>query len=499
MKINKNEFYNKVLGCWMGKNIGGTLGAPIEWRRECHNFDFYIHDINGEPLPNDDLDLQLIWLFALQRYGAKVDAKILGEFWLNFQVAHYSEYGIAKANMRNGYMPPISGTLNNPFKDSCGSFIRSEIWACVCAGNPDLAVKYCYEDSIVDHGNGEGTYAAMFTGAMEAAAFVESDFRKLINIGLSYIPEDCGTAKAIKTAIECYDKKIKWQDARDVILENHRGCCFFNNLNAISQADIDKGFHTGQLGYDVPSNIAIIVAGMLYGEGDFDKTMCITVNMGEDTDCTAGTVGSIFGIIYGFDKIPQRWIEPIGHGIKTVCLNLGDMCQMTPVPQTVEELTDQTIEVAKRFSLEYGLIDIFTDEPTEIKPVEFKNNITPIDVLLPMNGPRYEHDIFVCSLEYEKHTIKVGEPVKVKLLFYNKISNIPMNLTVSFIVDDSFSVSPADETTVLLAQTFIYPKAEVEFEITVDEARRKYEAVVEISVEGRFSKLYVPIIFAPEN
>lgn len=31
--MNKEEFRSKVYGCWMGKNIGGTLGMPMEWER----------------------------------------------------------------------------------------------------------------------------------------------------------------------------------------------------------------------------------------------------------------------------------------------------------------------------------------------------------------------------------------------------------------------------------------------------------------------------------
>ncbi len=82
---------------------------------------------------------------------------------------------------------------------------------------------------------------------------------------------------------------------------------------------------TGVMGYDVPSNIAITVLALLYGGDDFGKVQCIAVNCGEDTDCTAATAGSIWGIIHGAEAILQKWIDPIGRGIKTVCLNLGEL------------------------------------------------------------------------------------------------------------------------------------------------------------------------------
>ena len=39
--IGKKEFRDKVSACWLGKNIGGTLGAPVEGRRHTHAFDYF--------------------------------------------------------------------------------------------------------------------------------------------------------------------------------------------------------------------------------------------------------------------------------------------------------------------------------------------------------------------------------------------------------------------------------------------------------------------------
>ena len=72
---------------------------------------------------------------------------------------HWAKYGTAKINMRSGLLPPLSGTYSNDYKDSCGAFIRSEIWACIAPGFPQLAARYAYEDAILDHGNGEGRMA----------------------------------------------------------------------------------------------------------------------------------------------------------------------------------------------------------------------------------------------------------------------------------------------------------------------------------------------------
>lgn len=109
MKMHVSDYRKKVEGCWMGKSIGGTLGAPFECRRGVFDVSFYTHDLNGEPLPNDDLDLQLVWLNAVEEFGRRTNASILGEFWLSYISPNWSEYGAGKNNLRVGLAPPLSG------------------------------------------------------------------------------------------------------------------------------------------------------------------------------------------------------------------------------------------------------------------------------------------------------------------------------------------------------------------------------------------------------
>jgi hypothetical protein len=106
--------------------------------------------------------LLLLNIYLAKIKGIDINARTLGEYWLLYITPHWAEYGNGKINMRSGLVPPLSGIENNPHKDSCGAFIRSEIWACIAPGCPEVAAKYAYEDAIVDHGNGEGMYAEVF-------------------------------------------------------------------------------------------------------------------------------------------------------------------------------------------------------------------------------------------------------------------------------------------------------------------------------------------------
>jgi ADP-ribosylglycohydrolase len=426
--LNTAEYRDKVLACWLGKNIGGTLGAPMEWRRQVNNVSFYTQDLHGEPLPNDDLDIQLLWLVALEERGINLNARQLADYWCTFVTPHWAEYGIAKANLRAGLVPPLSGSVNNKYKHSCGAFIRSEIWACIAPGCPGLAARFAYEDAIIDHGNGEGTFAEIFCAALESAAFVVSDIHKLIEIGLSYIPTECGTARAVRATVQACGQKKPWLEVRDLILRDFRGSSFFNIPEQTSPEDRKKGFHEGEMGYDAPSNIAILVLGLLT-EGDFGQKMCTTVNCGEDTDCTGATVGSIFGLMHGTKGIPQKWIDPIGRGIKTACLNLGELGYFgNQLPQNVDDLTARTEKIARQVLLRhkrYG-VELADAAPTDLSSVQpTALNAKPNDLwfLSQLNGPVYQFDYFTVAVDCgETPCIKSNIPQAIRITLDNRYS-----------------------------------------------------------------------------
>lgn len=340
MKINRQWYEDKVRACWIGKNIGGTMGAPFECKPEMQNISGFSTP-KGEPLPNDDLDLQTLWLKAVEERGIiNVNTRLLSEYWVRFVPAPWNEYSICKANLRAGILPPLSGEYDNgKWKTSNGAWIRTEIWACLFPGFPNLAVRYAYRDAAVDHGISEGTYAAMFVAALESMAFLENDLRKLFDIGLSYIPEDCMVTKSVRLAIKCYDDGVDFKDARNKIVD-------FNSELGMFQA---------------PGNVSFVILGLLYGEGDFKKSMINAINCGDDTDCTGATIGSIMAIMGGMKVIPPDWEEYIGDKIVSNAIDLA----MSRICRSCSELTERVINV---LPLVLGAFDVhvtYTDGENE--------------------------------------------------------------------------------------------------------------------------------------
>lgn len=419
MNFNIDTLSDKILGCWMGKNIGGTLGTPFEGTKEMPEIDFYTTGQNGEPLANDDLDLQLIWLFAAEEKGIyQLTPRILAEYWLNYEGAPMGEYRNCIANIVNGLYPPLSGSCNNSALHwSNGAWIRSEIWACIFPGSPDEAARCAYMDSCCDH-DGEGIWAEVFTAALESAAFVESDLEKAIALALARIAPECRIAASVRKALELYHAEIPLDEARNAIVELNK----------------DTGF------FQAPQNVGFVVLALLYGEGDFGKTLCFAVHCGDDTDCTAATAGSILGIIYGRKALPEKWCSPIGERIVTKCVSGFGM----PVPRDLPELTQRCIAVAQRAIAENPALIRISDAPddfgnrkiSERSPMpELIGKRSPYEVMLTTAFCRVGADLA------DGVEIAPGESKKIRFKLYS-ISRVMGNLKIELQLPESWSCTP---------------------------------------------------------
>lgn len=470
IKLNKKEVKDKIYACWLGKNIGGTIGTPFEGRREmvdCKGF----NSEPGKPLPNDDLDLQLVWFNAFRENGPQnCNSKLLGEYWLEYVTPYWNEYGISKANMKRGLVPPMSGEYKNYWKHSNGAWIRTEIWACLYPGNVEKAMKYAYEDASVDHGSGEGTYAAIFVAAVEAAAFVTDDIRKLLEIGLSKIPENSKMHKFISKAIECYDSGMSIKDA-----------CLL--IQKMSIDDEELGW------FQAPGNVAYTVLALLYGEGDFKQTIILACNCGDDTDCTCATAGSILGIIKGTEIIPKDWQAYIGDSIITKCVNLGAM----GVPGTCSDLTDEV--VAMHTITSHGSDIELTDDATDLSELDtdkFMGNEFALSLGARSNFyAEYSSIITDCLVELGKEPeIAPNGSIEVKLSLKTKLASQKAYI-VNWLLPDGWSVAGSSNINVM--NRF---EAESEsYVITAGEkVAPKNTIVASITCDGHFDNLLVPVV-----
>lgn len=514
MKLTFQDYCDKVKGCYFGKNIGGTLGAPFECFRGVYDIDFFMQDVSS-PVPNDDVDLQLVWLSAVEHEGKNIDSHILAQYWENYVSAVISEYGTGKNNYQMGICPPLSGHMRNENRESNGAWIRTEIWACLCAGNPALAANYAYYDACVDH-SGEGIYAAIFTAAVEAAAFFESDAEKLIGIGLSYLPERCGVRNAVGIVLDCFKRGDDWKTARKKLLVAEPSS--FGEIGGEWKGtaqvpaskkcpvqerdnDIPKAVH----GYDAPASIGIVLIGWLYGAGDFGKSVCLAVNCGEDTDCTAGTLGAILGIIGGESAIPERWKKGCSEKI-AVCTLRSDL--LLDVPETVSALCERVI---KQFPVISSGRCTFTDKGFEIIAANSlaydENAFYPYQQEnfkeLLSESPdtvRFHFPSLTVKVEYDGALAKIEEGVekRVRITFCNKLY-LPQYLTVRVLdMPEEWNLANGIYRAVGIEH---WHGSKVNYENSIDLdftptalKNDRYRLTLKISANGRGEQYFVPVI-----
>lgn len=123
-KITYKEYFDKVYGCWLGKCVSGNVGAPYEGMKQFLSLE-YSDKYLKEMLPNDDLDLQVLWLEVLKEKGVNYISDDLADiFEKNCDYAP-GEYAFFKKNHRRGLKTPYSGTFNNEYyKNGMGAPIR---------------------------------------------------------------------------------------------------------------------------------------------------------------------------------------------------------------------------------------------------------------------------------------------------------------------------------------------------------------------------------------
>ncbi len=289
MELSYDRYLDKILGGWIGKSMGGAIGARFEGNKgwiEIAPEEMF----PAEMPPNDDLDLQVLWLKVLEEKGASLTADDLAAAWLEWCWYPFNEYGIFRRNWRLGIHPPASGRFTNRFWETgMGCPIRAEIWGYVFPGAPDLAARYAAMDGSLDHGE-QSVGAEQMLAAMASMAFFISDVRRLAEMSIHYLPPDTPIARLTRAAFQAYEEGLSLREARDRLMA----------LAGVPEA------------CDSQINVPFTFLGLLYGGNDLQETLLSALRCGYDTDCTLATAAALIGQILGAEQIPPHLKERVG-------------------------------------------------------------------------------------------------------------------------------------------------------------------------------------------
>ncbi|MBA4389146.1 MAG: hypothetical protein C0404_14330 [Verrucomicrobia bacterium] len=289
MKLSYDAYLDKVFGGFIGKSMGGAIGARFEGNKGWIELEPAKMFPDKFP-PNDDLDLQVLWLKVLEEKGASLTSDDLAAAWLEWCWYPFNEYGIFRRNWKLGIHPPVSGRFTNQFWETgMGCPIRSEIWGYVFPGRPELAAEYAEKDGVLDH-TGQAVGAEKMQAAMASMAFFEPDLRELAFRFIHYLPKGSTVDILTREAFKCFDQKMSLRDARQHLMI----------MAGVPEA------------CDAQVNVPFTFLGILYGKGDLQETMLSALKCGYDTDCTLATAAAFLGQILGARRIPESLRKPVG-------------------------------------------------------------------------------------------------------------------------------------------------------------------------------------------
>jgi ADP-ribosylglycohydrolase len=313
------DYADRVYAGVLGKIIGVYLGRPVEgWTYEAiqeriGDIRYYIHDRLDVPLvvTDDDITGTFTFVRAMADHGhdPAITSRQIGESWLDYLIegrtilwwgglGNSTEH-TAYLRLRAGIPAPASGSIarnGQVVAEQIGAQIFIDGWAMLHPGDPEAAADLARRAAQVSH-DGVAVHAAQVVAAMEAQAFVERDLDRLFDIGVAQIPQDSLIRRLIDDLRDWRVVEPDWRRTRERIVERYGYDRYGGNVHVVP-------------------NHALMTLSLLYGDGDFGKTLAIVTTAGWDTDCNGGNVGCLMGIrngIAGIDRVAggQDWRGPV--------------------------------------------------------------------------------------------------------------------------------------------------------------------------------------------
>jgi ADP-ribosylglycohydrolase len=346
-----SDLRDRLLGAWLGRCAGCLLGKPVEgWTAEevrgyleqadAWPLDGYVpalapHPAGSPPMKpswpeatrgaisgmarDDDLDYTVVGLLLLERTGGEPTAEDVGAEWLaRLPVGQmFTAERAAYRNLVLGHVPPHTARIRNPYREWIGALIRVDAYAYASPGDPERAAGLAARDASVSH-VGNGIAAAMWAAAVISLALAGVPAAESVPEAATVVPAGSRLDRALKQVIGLYVAGAEWEESRRQIME----------------ANAQYGWV-----HAIP-NAAIIASALLWGGGDFERSVTLAVSAGCDTDSNGATVGSAVGALVGAGGLPRHWIDALHDQLRTSVAGMGSV--------SISSLAERTFRLVTR-------------------------------------------------------------------------------------------------------------------------------------------------------
>lgn len=372
--LTEEVLKDKIKGGWAGQTIGVTYGGPTEFKfngtfiqdyQPILWYDGYLKEtMEGWPGLYDDVYMDLTFVDVFEKYGldAPVDSFANAFAYAGYNLWHANQ--AARYNILNGIKAPASGHwLNNPHADCIDYQIEADFAGLMSPGMVNAASEI--SDKIGHIMNyGDGWYGGVYVGAMYALAFVADDIQFIVNEALKTIPEQ-------SLFYQCMKDVINWHKQYP---DDWKQTWFELQKKWSSDIGCPRGVFDA-FNIDATANAAYVLLGLLYGDGDYGKTLDISTRAGHDSDCNPATAGGILGTMIGYSKIPDYWkmglaeIEDMDFKYTTMSLN-----------KVYEVGYKHALEMVRRNGgrVENGQVTIAVQQPKTVRFEKSFENMFPV-------------------------------------------------------------------------------------------------------------------------
>jgi hypothetical protein len=182
ISVSSDRFADQTRAAWLGQLVGAAAGTALEGYTAENIAEVFgpIRDYVREPNTyNDDITFELAFLEAYRDKGAEITGTDIAARWTGMIPMGWSAEGVALNNIRRGVMPPLSGSLENPFDEWIGGQMRGVICGMVAPGRAREAARLAYMDAEVSAA-GNGILGEVFNAVLAARAYTLSDTRELL-------------------------------------------------------------------------------------------------------------------------------------------------------------------------------------------------------------------------------------------------------------------------------------------------------------------------------
>lgn len=305
-----HQLKDKIKGGWAGQTIGVVYGAPVEFKYQGSIIPDYQNIPwregyvkywwDKKPGLFDDIYTDLNFVAVFEKYGLNVTTDIIAKAWAetSYHLAHANQ--ASRYNILNGIMPPKSGYWkNNPHADDLDFQIEADFIGLMAPGMVNSATEIADRVGHIMN-SGDGYYGGVFVSALYSLAFVSNDATEIVEQAIKTIP--AGTKFH-----DCIADVIKWHKQNP---NNWQATWFELQKKWNNDVGCPKGVF---LSFDIDAKInsAYVAIALLYGKGDFTKSIDIAARCGQDADCNPATVGGVLGVMLGYSKIPAFWLKPL--------------------------------------------------------------------------------------------------------------------------------------------------------------------------------------------